>query len=305
MEDQDDVRISVIMTCKGRWDVLKRTLPIWFKQSPDQIVVVDYNCPERTSARLEAAVLGKNPDIDLSDYRDRLDVLRLSDNDVGQYFNLSKARNAGAMLSRHPYLLFVDADVTPTSGAISQIRRQLSQPGRRIDLIVSDPRTCDISFMDKPPRKLFTCDFWRHRQCLMTHALFREVGGYQARHDGYGGESYDIYIRVAEHAKPDSAGRARCSDGARRCGYQIDVFEPTPFRHAAHSNESRSRFLTQPLGDSPDERIDATIRSIKSLTVIRNRNGTRADPGNRFSESRLEQPREFKPRSYRMPSPVR
>ena len=42
--------IAFVVTCKGRLHHLKETLPLIVKQEPDEIVVVDYGCPDGTAA---------------------------------------------------------------------------------------------------------------------------------------------------------------------------------------------------------------------------------------------------------------
>lgn len=91
--------VSIITTCKGRLDHLKECLPTWLNQGQYkdfEIVVVDYACPENTADYIDS----------LQDIR----VRAIRATDCGEYFNLSRARNIGAIESVGDVLFFIDCD---------------------------------------------------------------------------------------------------------------------------------------------------------------------------------------------------
>ena len=71
--------IAFVTTCKGRMRHIQRTLPSLVEQSPDEIVVVDYGCPDGVGDW----VADNYPDIA---------VVRVND-DPG--FCVARARNRG------------------------------------------------------------------------------------------------------------------------------------------------------------------------------------------------------------------
>jgi glycosyltransferase involved in cell wall biosynthesis len=85
---------SIVTTCKGRLEHLQRSLPSFAAQSDAEVVVVDYDCPQRSgdwvATHFPAAI-----------------VERVVDSAV---FNLSRARNVGARAAHAPWIVFCDAD---------------------------------------------------------------------------------------------------------------------------------------------------------------------------------------------------
>ncbi len=98
--------ISVITTCKGRLDYLKRSLPGWLDQDYPcyEVVVVDFDCPQKTADYIEdnrRYLVKKSSGVDLRAVR----VL------PRPFFNLNEARNVGCLHARGDILFLVDADV--------------------------------------------------------------------------------------------------------------------------------------------------------------------------------------------------
>ena len=100
---------SIITTCKGRLEHLKRTLPRMLDQGAAEVVVVDYSCPDGTGdwvrknfpAALVVTVKGE------------------------EGFSNWKARNAGAAVATGDLLLFCDADTILTPKAGDKIATEL------------------------------------------------------------------------------------------------------------------------------------------------------------------------------------
>lgn len=101
--------VAFVTTCKGRLHHIKQTLPLIIAQHPDEIVVVDYGCPDRVGDWVKAHF----PDVK---------VVRV-EGDTG--FCLAKARNVGAMNTRATWLCFIDADVEIAPRWIEWLRQNL------------------------------------------------------------------------------------------------------------------------------------------------------------------------------------
>ena len=92
-------KISIITTCKGRLEYLKKTLDSWINQKYEnyEIIVVSYN------------------DYSVSNFINKINnnKIKLVDfKDDNEYFNLSHARNIGALSSiNSDFLIFMDSDM--------------------------------------------------------------------------------------------------------------------------------------------------------------------------------------------------
>ena len=149
---------AIVTTCKGRLHHLKQTLPLMAAQGPNEIIVVDYGCPDGTANWIEATF----PDVT---------VVRLDD-DPG--FSASRARNAGARAAGCDWLCFVDADVLIAPGLLDWMRdhadsRHFYQVGKRHNQLsmLFGTITC--------PRE-----------------AFERVGGFDEAFMGYGYEDSDL-----------------------------------------------------------------------------------------------------------------
>lgn len=92
--------LTIITVCKGRLSHLKKSLPTFIAQNQCEVIVVDYDCPEQTSAFVASA----HPGIKVVKVQNRPN------------FNNWEARNIGAKMARTDLLAFVDADVILAPG---------------------------------------------------------------------------------------------------------------------------------------------------------------------------------------------
>ena len=155
--------IAFVTTCKGRMRHIQRTLPSLVEQSPDEIVVVDYGCPDGVGDW----VADNYPDIA---------VVRVND-DPG--FCVARARNRGAQNVKSTWICFIDADVQAKPGWVEWMRNHLDtrffyQAGARDGV------------RDKETWGTFLC----------AREAFEQVEGYDEVFRGWGGEDEDIYSRL-------------------------------------------------------------------------------------------------------------
>jgi glycosyltransferase involved in cell wall biosynthesis len=97
-------KATIITTCMGRLEHLKRTLPAMLRQECE-VVVVDYSCPEQSGAWVEEKYPG-------------VKVVRVAGQDT---FSNWKARNSGAGEATGDLLIFCDADVVLRDGAVAEV----------------------------------------------------------------------------------------------------------------------------------------------------------------------------------------
>ena len=156
--------IAFITTCKSRLAHVQRTLPLLVGEAPDEVIFVDYGCPQGSGDWVQAHFPG-------------VKVVRLDD-DPG--FNISRARNAGAAASTSDWFCFIDADVLVKPGWVAWLRKHLRPDAHwRASRLPSNRR-------DPETWGTFLC----HR------VVFERSGGYDDVFCGWGGEDADLYLRL-------------------------------------------------------------------------------------------------------------
>jgi len=101
---------SIITYCKGRLEHLKRALPTFVAQNDAEVIVVDYDCPDRAKDWLAS----------------NMPAVRVAAVTDAPIFNLSRARNIAAPLARAPWLVFCDADQLLAPSFASETRKLLA-----------------------------------------------------------------------------------------------------------------------------------------------------------------------------------
>jgi glycosyltransferase involved in cell wall biosynthesis len=156
-------RLSIVTCCKGRLQYLKQSLPTFVAQAESEVIVVDYDCPDKTGKWVATQFPG----------------VHLVTVTEAPHFNLSHARNIGAAHARAPWLVFCDADdlLAPsfssellsmaTPGTYQRTLRN-TQWGLRKEFI---PLACEA-------------------------ATFRAVGGYDDAIQGWGIEDLEFIDRL-------------------------------------------------------------------------------------------------------------
>jgi glycosyltransferase involved in cell wall biosynthesis len=155
----DSFQISCVVTCKGRLHHLRQTLPGLVGQPGVQVILVDYDCPDHCGDWAET-------------HYPMVRVVRVQNSPS---FNLSRARNAGALAAETPWLAFLDAD------------------------IIVDPHFFETVF----PLLRTGCYFLGDERsdglwgtCLLERKIFQKVGGYDEVIDSWGCEDVDLYRQL-------------------------------------------------------------------------------------------------------------
>lgn len=156
--------ITFVTVCKGRLKHIKESLPRLTQESPNEIIFVDYSCPENSGD-----YVSKNfPSVK---------VIKVLD-DEG--FCLSRARNIGAAQAQSEYICFIDADINVEKGFVDWATENV----------------CPNSFY----RHEKSVDAERDRETwgtfIVSRADFIKIGGYDEVFRGWGGEDDDIYMRL-------------------------------------------------------------------------------------------------------------
>lgn len=153
-------RFSIITTCKGRLEHLRRTLPVFLSFPDTETVVVDYGCPQQTAEVVKAEFPAAK-------------LVKVND-DPG--FNVGRARNLGAAKASGDVLLFFDADMIVSPRLMDDVAARMTgniyglfKPGKGNDL-----------------RGSF----------VVSRSDFEHVGGYDDLMEGYAGEDMELYSRL-------------------------------------------------------------------------------------------------------------
>ena len=152
--------ISVIIPCMGRANHVLQNLKN-LQGLPAQTIVVDYSCPQFVGK----SVKKQFPDVTV------IEVPYKS------FFNLSDARNAGLNQVLEDWVFFLDADIVLDASLFNNEKSFLS------------------------PEKYYILSRYResgaYGSLLAPTDIVRELGGYDPRFNGYGGEDLDIFERLA------------------------------------------------------------------------------------------------------------
>lgn len=166
-------QIAFVTTSKGRLHHIRETLPRIIAQSPAEIIVVDYGCPDGTAAWVEAHHPGVR-------------VVRVDD-DPG--FCLPRARNLGAAQASAPWICFIDADILIQPGWVEWMQHTLT-PGRFYRAAPVNGERDGETF----------------GTVICERATFERISGYDEAFRGWGGEDTDLYARLAAQPGVHEAG---------------------------------------------------------------------------------------------------
>jgi glycosyltransferase involved in cell wall biosynthesis len=160
--------LAFVTTCKGRLHHLKETLPLMAAQQPDELIVVDYSCPQGAGDWVEANF-------------PQAKVVRVTGE---ERFNPSRARNAGAAAATSEWLFFVDADIR-VGEALAQTLRDAVTPGN----------------FYRPTYPLGRNAGQAYGSFCVSAEDFAAVEGFVEVIEGWGYEDQDIYERLELRAE--------------------------------------------------------------------------------------------------------
>jgi len=187
---------SIVTCCKGRLEFLKRSLPTFVQQAETEVVVVDYDCPDRTKEWVAAHF----PDVRVAAVTD------------APLFNLSRARNIGADAARGHWLVLCDADMLLVPSFAQEMRKRMA------------PGTYLRPYQDTPSgaRKL-------PFPLLCEATAYRDVGGYDDAFRGWGAEDWEFVGRLDRHGLTEALYPAalvetlKHSNAARSSFYEHEI----------------------------------------------------------------------------------
>lgn len=159
--------VDIITTCKGRLWCLKKTLPFFIQQYGvhHRIVVVDYGDPDGT---YEWCISLRNDHVVAMRVLDETDL-----------FNLSRARNCGAVWSDSEYICFLDADSLVRNRYVAGTLKPMLSSAVALTVrnwSVRDATTCGV--------------------CTVTRKAFEFARGYDESIEGWAPEDSDFYKRI-------------------------------------------------------------------------------------------------------------
>jgi hypothetical protein len=158
-----DPRLSIVTCCKGRLEYLKRALPTFVEQSESEVIIVDYDCPDRTKDWVAA----------------HFPTVRVAIVTEVPIFNVSRARNLGARLARAPWLAFCDADNVLAPSFASEVLARMV-PGVYLRTLRNTP---------SGPKR-------RPIPLVCEAATFWAVGGYDDAFRSWGLEDVELVYRL-------------------------------------------------------------------------------------------------------------
>jgi len=250
--------VTQITTVKGRRDDVMRNIPRWLNTDIDELVLVDYACPQNTFKDVIQSEFIKDS---------RLKVIRVDPSVAGPFYNHGHARNIGVQASKFDWLLFINADTVPSYKFLDKLIDPFSsnydlpenkdtakdrKPGVVTlvpESIIEDPRQLNIL-----PESLYLYD-----QLAVKNAIFYDLNGFVEDNAGWGVDSLDFLIRAKG-----------------RIG-QFIYLEEDAVRHVDHDDKLSFVYLPIDCSDA----IDAYQESFRQL-ADRRKGLIRAQPGRRF-----------------------
>ena len=167
-------KYSIITTCMGRLEHLKKTLPRLLEQPNAEVIVVDWSCPQATGAYV-------------GEHFPAARVVRVEGQQV---FSNWAARNAGAAQATGEFVVFCDADTVLRPDALEWIDANL--PPRTFGHFQREATT---KFNTTNLRLGFNQLRGFH---VLPRGLFNRFGGYDDVLTGYAaGADTDLEVRLS------------------------------------------------------------------------------------------------------------
>ena len=166
-------RLSIVTCCKGRLEHLKRALPTFVEQFESEVIVVDYDCPERTKDWVTA----------------HFPAVRVTTVSDAPILNISRARNLGASVARAPWLAFCDADQLLPASFASDLTAWMT-PATYVRTLRNTP--------SGPVR--------RPVPLVCEAATFWAAGGYDDAISGWGIEDLELIERLDRNGIREALG---------------------------------------------------------------------------------------------------
>ena len=153
--------IAFVTVCKGRLSHIKKMLPLIVEQCPDEIVFVDYSCPEKSGDYVRESY-------------PTVKVVSITDDDG---FCVARGRNIGAQAVISEFICFIDADIMIQPGFVSWAKENITSSFfYRAHPVNRNPETWGTFIVSK--------------------AAFNSSSGFDELYRGWGGEDDDIYFRL-------------------------------------------------------------------------------------------------------------
>lgn len=108
--------ITQVTTCHGDLEAVSLNIHRWLSSGIDQLILVDYACPNQTSKYLLNRKVGKDG---------KLTIIYVNPKEAGPFYNQAKAKNIGAKAAKGEYILFLDPRAVVSSDFIDEVKRQL------------------------------------------------------------------------------------------------------------------------------------------------------------------------------------
>lgn len=156
--------IAFVTTCRKRLHHIQQTLPILAGSKADEVILVDYGCPDNSGDWVEA----NHPAVK---------VVRVTDDPD---FCAARARNMGAAAASAEWLVMIDGDILIQPEWLDWMQENLKAGEFYRPALTSEKK------IDPETYGTFIC----------RRADFEAVEGYDEIFRGWGGEDDDLYRRL-------------------------------------------------------------------------------------------------------------
>lgn len=253
--------ITQITTVKGRSKELLSNLPKWVKSGVDEIIIVDYACPDASAKKLINSKVFKDKEI-------KVKILCVPEKVTGPFYSHEHARNLGAKAATGELFFFVNADVTYSSDLVGIIRDIEDNDIHPAAYVREEAKSylAHNHLKDELPKERHLDDNF-----IIRNAVFYGINGYSEDNPGWGSSTYDLLIRAVSMSPKIK-------------------FLDFGLRHKDHGNEERHRFLPFSLDVNGISLHDNIYKSSYKMAHIHRQKSFRAQPGRAFAAVGEDQP---------------
>lgn len=247
------MKISQITTVKDRSKDLLENLPKWTRTDIDELIIVDYSCPDSAAKKVIKSKSFSNK---------KVKVLCVPEKITGPFYNHGHARNIGAKAAQGDLFLFVNVDTFYSNELIENIR-EIEDNDVHPSVYLREeakPYTSHSELKNKVPEERYLDDNF-----VIRNAVFYDVNGYSEDNPGWGAVSYDLIIR-AMNVSPKVK------------------FIDFSLRHKEHSDEIRDKYLPFSLSVNGLSLKDNIYDSSYRMMQIHRQKSSRAQPGRAFAK---------------------
>jgi hypothetical protein len=228
-QNNDENQVSIVSSCKGRFDAILQVLPTWLQASGvGEIILVDWDTTESSSQQrplVEAIQQIVSHPINTVDEQQPLPQITLIVVHDEPKWILSRAFNVGFKYAKYPLILKLDCDYLASKDVIE---KNILSP-TSLWFYTGNWRTA------KTPNEMHL-----NGALFVSRKSLTDIGGYDERIQTYGWDDSDMYDRLEKYFNKNKKN----SPSLLSVPFRRDFISGTLF-HLQHNDSSRIVIIQQ------------------------------------------------------------